>query len=101
MLYRPLRTQAEELTFIYGEVFNSNSSTTEAHAEVSLDWAPPGLPGYLTGQYLLSLPADHQPVQGSEGALRRKKQLEKQFPLHDLEQRQASSRTGGRGRGEF
>ena len=86
MLYRPLRTQAEELTFIYGEGFNSNSSTTEAHAEVSLDWAPPGLPGYLTSQYLLSLPADHQPVQGSEGALRRKKQLEKQFPLHDLEQ---------------
>ena len=99
MLYRPLRTQAEELTFIYGEVFSSNSSTTEAHAEVSLDWAPPGLPGYLTSQYLLSLPADHLPVQGSEGALRRKKQLEKQFPLHDLEQRRGKQLDRGESEG--
>ena len=82
-LFRPLRTKEEECTFIYGEVFDGSQS--DAKQEVLLDWAPPGVPSSLANKYLRSLPEGHVSIQGSEGAVRRKKQLEKQFPLHDVE----------------
>jgi len=80
---RPLRTKAEECKFIYGEVFEDYDD--DGDTEVVLDWAPPGVPSSLASKYLRSLPEGHVSIQGSEGAVRRKKQLEKQFPLHDVE----------------
>ena len=50
-----------------------------------LDWAPPGVPNSLASKYLRSLPEGHVSIHGSLGAVRRMKQLEKQFPLHDVE----------------
>ena len=57
----------------------------DAKEEVVLDWAPPGVGSSLASKYLRSLPEGHVSIQGSEGAVRRKKQLEKQFPLHDVD----------------
>jgi len=80
---RPLRTREEECTFIYGEVVND--SYEDKKEEVILDWVPPGLESSLASKYLKALPEGHVSIQGSQGAVRRKKQLEKQFPLHDVE----------------
>ena len=86
LCFRPLRTKAEECKFIYGDVFEENlDAGTAVSEEVVLDWAPPGVPTSLASAYLRSLPEGHVSLQGSEGAVRRKKQLEKQFPLHDVE----------------
>ena len=85
MFFRPLRSQAEERTFIYGEFFDADPAANVDYKEVLLDWAPAGLPSYISSAYLRSLPEGHVSLQGSEGAVRRKKQLEKQFPLHDVE----------------
>ena len=83
LIFRPLRTKEEECTFIYGEVVDD--SHVDAKEEVVLDWAPPGVGNSLASKYLRSLPEGHVSIQGSEGAVRRKKQLKKQFPLHDVE----------------
>ena len=53
--------------------------------KVMLDWAPPGVSTKLVSKYLKSLGEDFLPIQGSDAAVRRIKQLEKQFPLHDVE----------------
>jgi len=86
---RPLRTRAEEHKFIYGDMVEpgQDSCKPAAHPqkEVILDWVPPGLSNTLASKYMRALPQDHLPIQGSEGAIRRKRQLERQFPLHDVE----------------
>ena len=66
-------------------MFNVSPAAVEAEKEVVLDWAPAGVSSYIASKYLRSLPDGHVSIQGSEGAVRRKKQLEKQFPLHDVE----------------
>ena len=82
--------------------------------EVTLAWAPPGVPSMLATKYLRSIPQEHLSIQvrksqkilikqknksassscqnlisncfeGSEGAQRRLAALERQFPLHDVE----------------
>ena len=78
---RPLRTKEEERLFIYGDVFEDG----DTKEELLLDWAPPGVTNWIASKYLRSLPEGHLPIQGSQGAVRRMKQLEKQFPLHDVE----------------
>ena len=50
-----------------------------------MDWVPPGVSAALATKYMRSVPAEHLPIAGSDGAIRRKKALEKQFPLHDVE----------------
>ena len=57
----------------------------EMDTEMRLDWAPPGVSRKVVSKYLDSLAEEKIPVQGSEAAVRRIKQLEKQFPLHDVE----------------
>ena len=79
LIFRPLRTKEEEYSFIYGSVLG------ETEAEMRLDWAPPGVSRKVVSKYLDSLAEEKIPVQGSEAAVRRIKQLEKQFPLHDVE----------------
>ena len=84
MIFRPLRTKEEEYSFIYG----SGSVLGESESPelvLELDWAPPGLSRRVVSHYLQGLGEEKIPVPGSEAAVRRIKQLEKQFPLHDVE----------------
>ena len=91
-----MRTKADECKFIYGDIIeDNNDDAADAEEEVVLDWAPPGVSSILASKYLRSLPDGHVSIQGSEGAVRRKKQLEKQFPLHDVEPGQCHQLTQG------
>jgi len=81
---RPLRSREEERKFIYGEVVEEDLEEGGTR-EVTLAWAPPGVPSMLATKYLRSLPQEHLSIQGSEGAQRRLAALERQFPLHDVE----------------
>ena len=81
---RPLRTREEEHSFIYGDVVE-DIDNHDKNTPVTLDWAPPGASTKLVSKYLKSLGEEFLPIQGSDGAVRRIKQLEKQFPLHDVE----------------
>ena len=81
---RPLRSRAEEMKFTFGEM-NDNNTPGYPTEEIVLDWVPPGITHSLANKYLQSLPQGFISIQGSEGATRRRKQLEKQFPLHDVD----------------
>ena len=72
------------MKFTFGEM-NDNITPGYPTEEIILDWVPPGITHSLANKYLQSLPQGFISIQGSEGATRRKKQLEKQFPLHDVE----------------
>jgi len=48
------------------------------------DWVPPNVHQDLASEYMQLLPSDKLPISGSEGALYRRQQLEKQVPLHDF-----------------
>lgn len=48
------------------------------------DWVPPNVPKDLASEYMQLLPSDKLPISGSEGALYRRQQIEKQVPLHDF-----------------
>lgn len=48
------------------------------------DWVPPNVHKDLASEYMQQLPSDKLPISGSEGALFRRQQLEKQVPLHDF-----------------
>ena len=54
--HRPLRTQEEEHSFIYGDL------DTETEGPVRLDWAPPGSSRLVT-KYLQTLGEDNIPIQ--------------------------------------
>ena len=89
VLYRrPLRSKEEERTFIYGDVFDTpdgGDAADRVDERVLLSWAPSGVSTSVASEYLRSLPEGHVSLEGSLGAVRRFKQLEKQFPLHDVE----------------
>ena len=82
--YRPLRFRAEEMKFTFREMNDNNPSGYQTE-EIVLDWLPPGITPSLANKYLQSLPQGFISIRGSEGASRRRKQLEKQFPLHDVD----------------
>jgi len=82
---RPLRTLEEEHSFIYGDVVEDIIDVHEKNTPVTLDWAPPGVSSRVVTKFLKSLGEDFVPIQGTDAAVRRIKQLEKQFPLHDVE----------------
>lgn len=52
--------------------------------QYTLDWVPPNISSELAAEYMQQLPASKLPISGSDGALYRRQQLEKQVPLHDL-----------------
>ncbi|KAJ1523843.1 hypothetical protein ONE63_010400 [Megalurothrips usitatus] len=52
---------------------------------VAFDWVPPDVPPDIAAEYMQSLPASKLPISGSDGALYRRQQLERQLPLHDLD----------------
>ncbi|XP_050442097.1 testin isoform X2 [Adelges cooleyi] len=48
------------------------------------DWVPPNINKDLASEYMQLLPSNKLPISGSEGALYRRQQLERQVPLHDF-----------------
>ncbi|KAM8867054.1 LIM and cysteine-rich domains protein 1 isoform 1-T2 [Synchiropus picturatus] len=49
------------------------------------DWAPASLSQKLAMRYMELLPKNQRPVSGTEGALRRRRQLLSQLPVYDLD----------------
>nr|CAD7459412.1 unnamed protein product [Timema tahoe] len=52
---------------------------------VPFDWVPPNVPEDVVAEYMRHIPVDKLPISGSEGAVYRRQQLERQVPLHDLD----------------
>ncbi|XP_021913698.1 uncharacterized protein LOC110826900 isoform X2 [Zootermopsis nevadensis] len=61
---------------------NSNSTGSKS---IAFDWVPPDVSEDVAAQYMLQLPSSKLPISGSDGALYRRQQLEKQVPLHDID----------------
>ena len=83
--FRPLRSYAEEMEFT-GGLEEKGDDYRNIKEDVLPDWTPPGLPPSLARKYVDSLPKGLLSSKDSAGALRRRRQLEKQFPLHDIDQ---------------
>lgn len=64
--------------FVKKQEMNQNQNTFK------FDWVPPNVHNDLASEYMQLLPSDKLPISGSEGALYRRQQLEKQVPLHDF-----------------
>ncbi|TRY70369.1 hypothetical protein TCAL_04489 [Tigriopus californicus] len=85
---RPLRSYEEELEFCYGTEegnIHGHNQMLGKERKVKFDWVPPNISKTLAKKYLDTLPMSALPIAGSEGAQLRKQQLEKQFPVHDIE----------------
>lgn len=54
-------------------------------AEVAFDWVPPNVTDDVAVEYMKQLPTAKLPISGSDGALYRRQQLERQVPIHDLD----------------
>ena len=78
-----MRTQEEEATFTL--VDHDTKYVQNVKEELQVEWVPPGITLSLAKKYMESLPSKFIPVQGSEGAIRRRRQLENLFPLHDVD----------------
>ncbi|KAK3927045.1 Prickle-like protein 2 [Frankliniella fusca] len=55
---------------------------------LAFDWVPPDVSPVVAAEYMQALPASKLPISGSDGALYRRQQLERQLPLHDLDANQ-------------
>jgi len=63
---------------------NKNAETGQNQNAFKFDWVPPNVHNDLASEYMQLLPSDKLPITGTEGALYRRQQLEKQVPLHDF-----------------
>ncbi|KAF4516962.1 hypothetical protein B566_EDAN005563 [Ephemera danica] len=66
-----------------GDAKTADGGKTEI--AVNFDWVPPGITPDVAELYMLQIPESQRPISGSEGAQRRKEQLERQVPLHDVD----------------
>jgi hypothetical protein len=64
--------------------FIKKQETDQNQNEFKFDWVPPNVHKDLASEYMQLLPSDKLPISGTEGAYYRRKQLEKQVPLHDF-----------------
>ncbi|XP_026285599.2 uncharacterized protein LOC113211450 isoform X1 [Frankliniella occidentalis] len=60
---------------------------------LAFDWVPPDVSPIIAAEYMQALPANKLPISGSDGALYRRQQLERQLPLHDLDANQCHQLT--------
>lgn len=67
-----------------GGPFAKKLETDQNHNAYKFDWVPPNVNKDLASEYMQLLPSDKLPISGSEGAIYRRQQLEKQVPLHDF-----------------
>ncbi|XP_063861720.1 LIM domain-containing protein 1-like isoform X3 [Scylla paramamosain] len=82
---RPARTKKEELEFSYGNNLDMVNEETGKPEKVKFDWVPPNTERNLAARYMALLPPEKRPVAGSEAAKERRKQLEQQVPLYDMD----------------
>ncbi|MPC16263.1 Testin [Portunus trituberculatus] len=82
---RPARTKKEELEFSYGNNLDMVNEETGKPEKVKFDWVPPNTERNLAARYMALLPPEKRPVAGSEAAKERRKQLEQQIPLYDMD----------------
>lgn len=64
--------------------FEKKQETDHNQNMFKFDWVPPNINKDLASEYMQLLPSNKLPISGSEGALYRRQQLEKQVPLHDF-----------------
>ncbi|XP_047097493.1 testin isoform X4 [Schistocerca piceifrons] len=62
-----------------------DNAKTVKSAEVAFDWVPPNVSDDVAVEYMKQLPTAKLPISGSDGALYRRQQLERQVPIHDLD----------------
>lgn len=67
-----------------GGQFVKKLETDQNQNAYKFDWVPPNVHKDLASEYMQLLPSDKLPISGSEGAMYRRQQLEKQVPLHDF-----------------
>ena len=85
LAFRPLRTREEEHSFIYGDILEEACDIGD-YDQKSSKWTPSGLNKEAVSKLLQNRVNDMLKVSGpNNDAVRRIKQLEKQFPLHDVE----------------
>ena len=83
--FRPLRTREEEHSFIYGDILEEACDFSDYDQKTS-KWTPRELNKDAVSKLLQHRVDDMLKVSGpNNDAVRRIKQLEKQFPLHDVE----------------
>ena len=83
--FRPLRTREEEHSFIYGDILEEACDISDYDQKTS-KWTPRELNKDAVSKLLQHRVDDMLKVSGpNNDAVRRIKQLEKQFPLHDVE----------------
>ncbi|KAK7067810.1 hypothetical protein SK128_027977, partial [Halocaridina rubra] len=82
---RPARTEKEELEYCYGNSLDIVNEETGQAENVKFDWVPPNTEKSLASRYMELLPPEKRPVAGSEAAKVRRRQLEQQLPLYDVD----------------
>lgn len=87
---RPARTEKEELEYCYGNSLEIVNEETGKAENVKFDWVPPNVEKTLASRYMELLPPDKRPIAGSEAAKARRRQLEQQVPLYDMDAAQRS-----------
>ncbi|KAK3866958.1 hypothetical protein Pcinc_027544 [Petrolisthes cinctipes] len=83
---RPARTKKEELEYSFGNDLEIVNEETGKPEKMKFDWVPPNIGKNLAARYMAQLPPSKRPVAGTEAAKERKKQLEQQLPLYDVDE---------------
>jgi PET Domain len=73
-----------------GRLFDNGQPTTPSPVKLDrqsaqFDWIPPTSDSQLAAKYMEQLPTDVQPITGSQAAVDRKRALDRQLPVHDLD----------------
>lgn len=87
---RPPRTKKDEMEFVHGtdlEMINENTGKAE---KIKFDWLPPGVEKSMASRYMERLPVEKRPIAGTDAAKNRKKLLENQFPIYDMDEESRS-----------
>lgn len=64
---------------------NNENKKTPMQNETPFEWAPPNVTKDLAADYMKALPMEKLPIKGTSGAALRRQQLQKQLPLHDMD----------------
>ncbi|XP_063585654.1 testin-like isoform X2 [Penaeus indicus] len=82
---RPPRTKKEELEYCHGNNLEMINEETGKAENVKFDWVPPNVEKSLASRYMSLIPVEKRPIAGTEAAKERKRQLEQQLPLYDMD----------------
>ncbi|ROT74701.1 putative testin isoform X1 [Penaeus vannamei] len=82
---RPPRTKKEEMEYCHGNNLEMINEETGKAENVKFDWVPPNVEKSLASRYMALIPVEKRPIAGTEAAKERKRQLEQQLPLYDMD----------------